>query len=122
MSSGPFDDVIYEANSGLFYAARVQPETLGLTLGGTANAAGAGPVTPGLPSARISGGRRSYGVFMRGVRVVVTAAGTSDLSVGSVITLPLLTPDAFATAGRGATGTYNGATVRSLGTIPERIK
>ena len=122
MSSGPFDDVLYEANDGKFFPAKVQPETLTLTLGGTPNASGAGPVTSGLPSARISGGRRGYGAFMRGVRIRVTAAGTSGLAVGSVITLPILTPEAFETAGKRQTGTYNGATVISLGTIPELIK
>lgn len=121
MSSGAFDDVLYEANDGKFYNARVQPETLTLTLGGLPNTQGAGPVTPGLPSARISGGRRRYGVFMRGVRVEITTSGTSGLDVGSIITLPCLNPEIFEGATKGVVGTYNGANVRVKGQVAEKI-
>lgn len=121
MSSGPFTLTRYTTDNGDIAPIRVQPETLGLVLGGTTNAAPSGTPTPGFPSARISGSRRRAGINARRVRIRVTAAGTSGLSVGSVITLPWLQQTGFAALARGVTGTYNTATVQFVGKTSEAL-
>jgi len=121
MSSGPFTDTRYAADSGDVYGITVQPETLSLTIATVANDPPAGPVDQPV-LARVSGSRRGYGVFARTARVRVTAAGTSGLTIGSVITLPLLNGDIYDVARKPNTGTYNTATVAVVGRSPERIR
>lgn len=121
MSSGPFDDSIYTSDEGDTYPVKIQPETLGATINGVANAAAPGPADQQI-YARVSGARRGYGVFTRTVRLEVTGVGTSNLTVGSVITIPALTQTFYAACRGSRTGTYNGANVRTVGRSPERIK
>lgn len=122
MSSGPFENTRYQTDDGNIVPIRIQPETLTLTLAGTANAAPAGALQAGFPSAKVSGSRRSIGINSRIVRIRVTTAGTSGLSVGSVVALPWLVEATFdALPAKGATGTYNGASVVMLGKTKEQI-
>lgn len=115
MSSGSFVRSRYETNQGSVAPIRIQPETLGLTLATVANTAPTEALTPGFPSAKVSGSRRQIGLSARRVRIEVTAAGTSGLSVGSIIALPWLRQATYEAIPDGATGTYNGATVLFLG-------
>ena len=127
MSAGDFQNSIYETNGGGFYKIRIQPETLSLTIDTTANAAGAGPVPSGQPSAKVSGGRNSIGVNARLVRVKFTTTVPPGYAGGKdTITLPCLTPAAFNAWDAGDTGTYTlGGTayaVELVGKTPETIK
>lgn len=117
MSSGPFVLSKYEADNGDIHPIRVQPETLSANVG-AANTAPTGSVTVGLfASARKN--RRAYGLGARAVRVRFTGAVPDDYAPNQVLTVPVLTPTAFASAIIGATGTYLGSPIIVIGRSPE---
>lgn len=120
MSNGPFANTRYSTDNADIVPIRVQPETITAVIDGVANTAPTGSLSPGFPSAEVSGARRKLGIRARLVRLRVTAAG-GGLSVGSVTTIPWLTQAGFNGISRGQTGTYNGASVAVLGKTPERI-
>jgi len=72
MSSGPFVLSTYETDNGDLVPIKLQPETLTATFAGTANAAPAGAVTPGFPSADVSRSKKSIGIHARTVSVKIT--------------------------------------------------
>lgn len=76
MAIGSFITAKYEDNNGDTRAIRVKTETIGLAFGSTTNAQGTG-TTFTKPRAKVSGGRRSYGVHARTVTVKLTEAGAS---------------------------------------------
>ena len=118
MSAGAFSRSRYAADSGEIHPIRVQPETLALTLGGTANAAPAGAVTSSI-SAKVSGGRRNLGLKARMVSLAFTGAVPDGYEPDSVTRVPILTPALFTAIGRGTTGTYLGVGVEVLGKSSE---
>lgn len=120
MSSGPFQRTFYELNNGEIAAIRVQPETLALTLGGTANAAPAGPAS--VPSsAVVSRGRRSRGINARLVRIVFDTP-PAGYKADSVITLPWLQDTSFDNLEPNDTGTYLGSAVTLIGKTAEAVR
>lgn len=122
MSAGIFNVVIYETNQGLFTSIRVQPETLQLTLNAIVNIEATGTKGVGLPSAKVSGSKRSKGINARTVSVVFTGAPPTGYKAGSIIRLPVLTPDAWADYDEPQTGTYLGAPIRFAGKSDESVK
>lgn len=120
MSSGPFEFTFYGTDNGDIATIRVQPETLALTIGTTANAAVSGPSTPGFPSAQTSQSRNAIGVNARRVRCVYTSAASAGLP-GLSITLPWLDPATFATIAEGETGTYQAEPIQLRRKTNERI-
>lgn len=120
MSSGRFSRTLYEANAGTFHNIRVQPETI---IAGT-NAAPAGPVTPNAVSAKVSKGKREFGL---GARTVTIAWANPDAppegyAQNSSIRLPILTPAAWEALSLGATFQYAGVQVRVIGKSPESLR
>lgn len=128
MSAGDFlTDALYQTDSGIITTIRIQPETLTLTLNAVANAAPTGPAQPGIPSAKVSGGRREIGINARLIRVRFTGTLPPGYSGGkSIITLPVLASSVFAGYSKGQTGTYtlNGTAydVAFVGKTPETVK
>lgn len=120
MSIGVFTVSKYENEDGGIHGIRIQPETLTLTLNGSANSAVAGDIDQ-ISRAKVSGSRRSYGVHARTVTVRLTAAGASG-SVGSLNTLPWLQESTFAAIKPDQTGTYNGSACIVVGKTAEKIK
>ena len=123
MSTGAFQTSKYLASySGDVHPIRIQPETLGLTIDGTANAAPAGDVANSL-RAIASGGRR-VGLTPRKLGVRITASGPNGYLVGSALYVPWLNEATFQSvvSTLGATGTYNGADVEVIGSSPERYR
>lgn len=123
MSSGPFIKSFYSSNkTGLVHPIRIQPETLALSVGGTANTAAAGPSTSPL-SAQVSQGKRSLGLNARTVTFKILSAGTSGLQVGGTISLPWLAGAAgFDSFAAGDAIEYQGATGEVVGTSSETAK
>lgn len=127
MSAGAFINSSYEDANANIHAIQVQPETLTLTLNSVSNAAPTTPIDSTRVSARVNGGRRGIGLFTRLVRFKFSGTTQPDgyLSNG-VITLPVLTQSAFASYGRGQTGTYtlNGTAfdVEFVGKSPEVLR
>jgi hypothetical protein len=116
MSAGPFQLSRYERDNADIHPIRVQPETI---IGGTNPAPGGAPTSD--ISARVSGGRRTLGLTARKVRFVFTAGAPTGYRPGSVLTLPVLTPAAYAALTRGSTFTYLGGTATVVGKSPEYV-
>lgn len=126
MSAGDYINSTYDSDGGTAYPIRVQPETLSLTLNTVANAAGTGTIAAGTPSAKVSGGRKAFGVNARLVRVRFTSTVPDGYSGGKdTISLPVLTMAAYNAYSKGTTGTYTlGATpydVAFVGKTPEAV-
>lgn len=126
MSAGEFANSKYESNGGLIFPIKIQPETLGLLINSVTNAEPTNPVGAGLPSAKVSGSRRSIGVNVRKVRFRFTGAIPDGyLAVGGVLTLPVLTSAAYDAYQKSTDGTYtlNGTAypVEFVGKTPETI-
>lgn len=120
MSSGSFVRAKYESNGGSIYSCSVQPETLSLTLGGTANDEPTGAVDAE-PSAYMSSSTRRLGVNARTVRLAWDGAPPSGYEASGVLTVPILQPALFNAVSRGTTGTYLGADVEVVGKTNEKI-
>lgn len=125
MSAGSPINTVYESNASLIFPITIQPETETLTLNSVANAAPASTPGAGLPSAKVSGGRRAIGVNARLVRVRFTTTTPDGYKMGGIITLPVLQPSVFNGYGKGQTGTYTlNATaydVEFVGKTPETV-
>ena len=119
MSAGNFDsEGKYEADNGLIYKCRPQPETKDLSFSGDggANTYPAGSTDEGVGSIKLSKGRRELGVVPRRVRVKWTAAPTGEIAdyggIGSQFIVPVFDPDKFSAYQEGSTGTYLGVACR----------
>lgn len=122
MSAGDFTDTFYELDTGNgagIVRARVQPETLAATIAATANAGATGPATVPI-TARMNGGRRTFGVNARTVTLRFTGAAPTDYS-GDDVTIPVLQEATYAAWTKGATGTYLGVAVEVVGRKPEYV-
>lgn len=121
MSAGAFTTSKYASTAtATVHPIRVQPETLALQLGSTANAAPSG--TAVLPSAQVSRGRRSIGINARTVTIkFATGAAPTGYKAESPITLPWLQENtAFTGAVPGVTAvTYLGQTAILVGKSSE---
>lgn len=123
MSSGTFTTTTYACNTlGTVNRIRIQPETLALTLGGTANAAPAG--TAVLPSAQVSKSKRALGINARTVTIKYAAGTAPDgYKDDSPITVPWLQNNvAFTGAVPGITAVnYLAVAAILVGTAPEKV-
>jgi len=121
MSAGVFQTALYSSNvTGSVHPIRVQPETLSLTIGGTANAQPSG--TAILPSAQVSKGKRSIGINARTVTIKFADGNEPDgYKPDSPITVPwLINNDAFNSSIPGVTSvSYLGETAIFVGKTPE---
>lgn len=123
MSTGAFIESFYENGlNGDIHPIRIQPETAALTIGGTENTPPAGPATSELRAFSSQRNRRGA-VNARKIGFEVTAAPAGTYEVGSTIYLPILQPATLAAMlfPPNQTGTYNGATIRVVGSSPERV-
>lgn len=117
MSSGDFIDSIYENDLGNPFSIRVQLETIT-----TWNPAGTGTLTAGNPSAQVSGGGRSIGVNARLARFTWSGAPPTGYSANGVITVPILTKDAYDALVKNTNYAYQGGTLNLVGKTPETIR
>lgn len=109
----------YQSSDGTFiYRARVQPETTEVAFGGIANAPPAGAITPFLPSATMSGGKRTIGVHPRTASCKVTAVGVgASNALNSIVRIPILSKTTAWV--EGMEGVYQGDTLRIVKINPE---
>lgn len=124
MSAGAFITSRYGSNTlATQHPIRVQPETLEITLGGTANAAPVG--TSILPSAQVSRSRRALGINARTITFKFPEGGApTGYKELSPITVPWLQNNAaFLEAVPGETAvTAYGSTAILVGTSPEKVR
>lgn len=125
MSVGSFEAAKYEANSGFIFPCRAQPETKGLVIDGVANTYPAALPDDGLPTMRLSNGKRESGVTPRRVVVELTENGTGAVAgyqSGRKLTIPVFRQAAWDGYQKGATGTYLGIACVVKRLFPEDIK
>jgi hypothetical protein len=126
MSAGQFLDSKYASNDGLVFPVRLQPETLALTLGGTANTATADAIDAGLPTLVTRKSRKGFGVHPRSVTVRLTADGTGQTAdyeaEGTLHTIPVLQAATWEGYTKGATGTYLGIACILVSKTPEQVR
>jgi len=124
MSQGPFTTSRYESDIlGTIHPIRVQPETLAITLGGTANAAPAGTAVK--PSAQVSQSKRAIGINARTVTFKFAAGSEPEgYKPDSPISVPWLQNNsAFTSAVPGITAVVAyGSTAILVGTSPEKVR
>jgi len=101
MATGPFILSIYETDDGNSVPIKLQPETLTITFGGTANAAAAGPVDAGWPSADVSRSKKAIGIHARSVSVKITDPTDPDATPG-IIRVAVPSPTVYAGIVKGA--------------------
>lgn len=121
MSAGGFTTAVYEANAGTFHNVRLQPETLAATIGGTANAAPAGPVDSPF-WCKVSKGATEYGLGPRfGVIGWNDGAAPTGYKESENVAIPILDPALFIAANIGDAVTYNGGTGTLVGKRAENV-
>ena len=122
MSAGSFVNSKYETNNGDVVPCRVQPETLEMTIGGTANQAVAASVQAGWPSALLRGGRSESGIIARKVRIGIPEGGAAPMGYsGDPVYVPILSEGLWAAATKGDAVTYLGQIWELLSKVPEYI-
>ena len=121
MSAGVFESTFYTSDDGTVHPIRIQPETRGLTIGGQANSAPAGPADDNAGQVRVSGGKRTAGLTPRKIRVRFTGTQPTGYKPGSTVSIPVLIPAHFQAYRKPLyqTGTYLGAAVEVVGSSPE---
>jgi len=124
MSSGPFQISSYECQAtGTNHPIRIQPETLAITLGGTANAAAAGATV--LPSAQVSQSKRSLGINARTITFKFPEGGApvgyKELSPITVPWLQNVAAFTGAVPGITAVNAY-GQSAILVSTTPEKVR
>lgn len=123
MSAGAFVESKYASGTGnQIHAVRIQPETLGLSIGGQANTAPEGAVN-NPKGVRMTGGKSRLTIGARAVGIRFEDAGNAGYEVGSTTYVPWLDPATFYGVLQPGfqTGTYNGAAVTVIGNRPERL-
>lgn len=124
MSAGPFQISTYSSTAtGSVHPIRVQPETLGISLGGVANAAAVG--TAVLPSAQVSQSKRALGINARAITFKFPAGGApTDYKELSPITVPWMVENAaFLSAVPGVTTvSAYGSSAILVSTTPEKTR
>lgn len=121
MSAGAFTRAFYETEEGFTAPILVQEETLQAVLGGETNASATGPADAGIPSARVSAGRRELGIIPRAVSIRWTGTPPAGYSPFGTVRIPILLPATFAAATLGAAVTYLGTGGSVVGRSSEEI-
>lgn len=119
MSAGEFTRTRYQTDSGSILRCRVQPETLALTIGGTANSAPASQVDD--EGSVLISSRRRNGVNARYVSLAWTGSPPAGYKEGVNVRVPVLQKSTFDAWALDATGTYLGAGVRLAGKTNEKV-
>ena len=119
--AGKFSLTKYEMDVGLIVPIRVQPETLGLSIGSVANTAPTEAVEAGLPSAKVSKGKNAMGIGARSVTVQFTGEKPDGIE-GDTAKIPVLQKSVWEGYGITETGTYQGKAVKVIGKSSESVK
>lgn len=118
--AGAFTLSKYETDNDNIVPIKVQPETLTANVG-AANAAPAGAVEAGYPSADVSRSKKAIGIHARTVSVKFTATPPTGYSTNIIYRIPILTQSVWTGATKGTTGTYLGVACIVVGKSPEAI-
>ena len=121
--AGKFQNVAYESDgtSPRYYAIRVQPETIALTIDGTANAASGQAVDQPI-SARVTGGNSQFGIKARSVSIKFTTEVPDGYAADKIYRIPVLKASTYDAYLKGKTGTYLTKPIVVVGRSPERSR
>lgn len=122
MSAGSFVRKSYRGDDGQNYPIRVQPETLTATFGTTENVAPTSSPDPGLPTVRVGGGKRQFGIRARGVVITFPTTAPDGYKVGSYIRLPVLLDTVWNGIAKFQPVTYLGATGEVVSKYKEELR
>lgn len=125
MSAGGFTGSAYVSDQGLVLSITVQPETLGLTVGGVVNEIAAPPpFTAGAPSVTVSGGRRGRGrIYARTVTLVPDDrdAVPAGYQAGGRLRIPIVDQGLWSQLNKGTAVTYLDIAYVVSGKQPEKV-
>lgn len=121
MSAGAFVRGRYSDDNTDIRPIRVQPETILATFGTTANVQPTAGIDT-LPAAKVSGGRRSYGVHARYATIVFETDPPTGYKVNSPIRLPILTKVVWDGIAPGQSVSYLDKTGIVISKTPEYIR
>lgn len=124
MSAGKFIDAKYQANDGKIYPIRIQPETKTTLIGGDDNNEPIQDFTGGLPTVKVSGGRRGFGVHPRGVVLELQENGsgvTAEYKAGQKYRVPILTTGVWNGINKGDDALYLGLDAKVKSKYPELV-
>jgi len=122
MSAGEFLIGRYESSElGAIMPVRAQPETVGLFIGGTANAFSAGTVNLGL-FAQVGKNRGAYGVGCRKVTVRWVGGAPEGYKAGESLSIPVFSQAAYNSYTPGSVGQYLGSQVVVVSRTPENAR
>jgi len=124
MSAGAFNITKYAAsygNADQIHPIRVQPETVGATIGTVVNSAPTGNVNNPI-QCRVSGGKRQIGLMARYVTIQFPSAGQpAGYQAGGITRIPALTEAFYNAATKGASVTYLATTCQIVSRSRERV-
>lgn len=121
MSAGAYVTTRYATNAGEIHPIRLQPETLALSIGGTANAAPTGALTRRL-RATVSRSNGANGLKPRAVTIRFTAAPPAGYKADQTFTIPVLQAALWDSAIEGTTAEYLGVAAQVVSTSPESLR
>lgn len=121
MSAGAFTRGRYQSDNTDVHPIRVQPETILATFGTTQNIEPSAPIGDGLPSAKVSGGRRQFGVNARFAVIAFEDDPPDGYKLNSPIKIPILLLTTYAGISKGQSVSYLDKTAIVLYKRPEQI-
>lgn len=125
MSAGGFTGSLYETDSGSIVPITVQPETLEMNFGGVLNELGSSTVvSPGWPTATVSGGRRGRGrIYARTITMVLIDQGSPPVGYqpNGRLRIPVVSEALWDSISRGSQVDYLNLTYRVTGKQDEKI-
>lgn len=121
MSAGEFVETRYQDNSGAVFPGTVQPETLALTVAGTANAPTADAINQRV-SFKVSKTNGEIGCGPRKANFFFTTAAPSGYAANQTYSQPIMTQAVGALVSRGVVGTYLGEDITFRSLSPESIR
>lgn len=121
MSAGPFTRAKYQADDTSVHPIRVQEETILATFGTTQNIEPSAGIGAGLPSAKVSGGRRQFGVNARFAVIAFESDPPAGYKLNSPIKIPILLLSTYTGISKGQSVAYLDKTATVLYKRPEQI-
>ena len=120
MSAGVFEQGVYEADSGELHVIRYQPETSQATFQTVPNSINAGAATSPF-WAKITKGKREYGLNVRKVRCRWTGSAPTGYKATGTFEIVVFQPSVFNGITINSGGLYLGEGIQVIGKTSESV-
>lgn len=121
MSAGSFINSRYQSDDGTIHQIKLQPETVAMTVGGTANAAPTGAIDS-VFAAEVNRGAKAYGLKPRKINVSFEGEPPTGYRPYTSLSLPILTTDLFEAISDNDVVVYNGGSGKVSSKVAENIR